>query len=704
MTDINKEDLQNLLEEYHTLRVKLSDITNKLSQCIKTHYYPTVEDYIKNEKEFKDEITTMLARVDQIILEKSEEHKGKHHKSPDEIAQTKAREQIKRKVDDIYNSIGRKVFGFDSDKEFNAHKKLIKGGGTPSPAIVSRPETPSEINAIPFDFSSAEKALQDLNEDGEVGLPSPPPSSLGKNTFDSSIYQAEEQDDDSGVLSPAQIYQQLSDDCKKLSKPNPYQHKHQISLPTFGLVLAPSGSGKTALMYQYFQLFQDGDKGKTFDAAYIITKDSDEPIYNDIRKKRPEFQILEGIENLPDLNMLDKSKNTLIVLDDMVNEKNTEMIKEYALRGRKADVTLFFLSQSYFKTDIFIRENAMIVAVLGLTTKGDTTRFLADVSCGLDSNTMMKIYKHATRNIGVPLMINLRVFDVNKRFWRGFSPVKYNPADFEEKSKGPATSQATHYVSSVQKSGAQPQDIFYTPDEVVDIILEDCVEILGDNMLKGLILDPCKGEGAYLKKFPAFFPGHTFDWCEIEEGKDFLTYESPVFAIIGNPPYSLINKFIEKATALRPRIISFLLLTMHISTRRFQLINQSGYAVRGLRFLNIRDWFNPVNVILERIDDRPVEMTDNCIRFTPTIFKQVKVNVDHMMGRKIHADDSIVDDIDGDDSIVDDIDGNDSIVDDIDGNDSIVDDIDGDDSIVDEFDERVQVEVQQEGELSLNEN
>jgi hypothetical protein len=48
----------------------------------------------------------------------------------------------------------------------------------------------------------------------------------------------------------------------------------------------------------------------------------------------------------------------------------------------------------------------------------------------------------------------------------------------------------------------------------------------------GLILDPARGTGNFYKNFK----GKT-DWCEIDEGKDFLKYSKKVSWIITNPPY-----------------------------------------------------------------------------------------------------------------------------------------------------------------------
>jgi len=49
----------------------------------------------------------------------------------------------------------------------------------------------------------------------------------------------------------------------------------------------------------------------------------------------------------------------------------------------------------------------------------------------------------------------------------------------------------------------------------------------------GKLLDPCRGDAAFHKNMPA-----DADWCEINEGRDFLRYDKLVDWIITNPPWS----------------------------------------------------------------------------------------------------------------------------------------------------------------------
>jgi len=48
----------------------------------------------------------------------------------------------------------------------------------------------------------------------------------------------------------------------------------------------------------------------------------------------------------------------------------------------------------------------------------------------------------------------------------------------------------------------------------------------------GRILEPCKGEGAFVNALPGC------EWCEIDEGRDFFDWTEQVDWVISNPPYS----------------------------------------------------------------------------------------------------------------------------------------------------------------------
>jgi len=89
-----------------------------------------------------------------------------------------------------------------------------------------------------------------------------------------------------------------------------------------------------------------------------------------------------------------------------------------------------------------------------------------------------------------------------------------------------------------------PNDVVFTPDWLAMQIV-DMFDIRGD------ILEPCKGEGAFMK----YLPEMTTDWCEIAEGRNFYDYNKKVDWIVTNPPYSDYNRFLEHAFKLANNIV-----------------------------------------------------------------------------------------------------------------------------------------------------
>ena len=86
------------------------------------------------------------------------------------------------------------------------------------------------------------------------------------------------------------------------------------------------------------------------------------------------------------------------------------------------------------------------------------------------------------------------------------------------------------------------KDVVYTPEWVA----ADMVSFFKPS---GRILEPCKGDGVFLKYMP------TAEYCEIAEKKDFFQWSAPVDWTIGNPPYSAFGKWILHAMAISQNVV-----------------------------------------------------------------------------------------------------------------------------------------------------
>lgn len=87
------------------------------------------------------------------------------------------------------------------------------------------------------------------------------------------------------------------------------------------------------------------------------------------------------------------------------------------------------------------------------------------------------------------------------------------------------------------------QDVVFTPRPIAKSIIEH----FNPN---GIILDPCKGDGAFYDQFPG---GR--EYCEINEGIDFFAYQGSPNWIIGNPPYKICVQWIRHSLQIAPDIV-----------------------------------------------------------------------------------------------------------------------------------------------------
>lgn len=66
----------------------------------------------------------------------------------------------------------------------------------------------------------------------------------------------------------------------------------------------------------------------------------------------------------------------------------------------------------------------------------------------------------------------------------------------------------------------------------------------------GVILEPCKGQGAIHRFLP-----HDALWCELDEGRDFFDHKTPVDWIISNPPYDQTRPFMRHAFSIAQNVV-----------------------------------------------------------------------------------------------------------------------------------------------------
>jgi len=175
---------------------------------------------------------------------------------------------------------------------------------------------------------------------------------------------------------------------------NPNYKDHKLNLPFRMLIIGGSGSGKTQTLMNLIRIMNG-----TFNNIHIITKNKEEPLYEYLESKVDTgLTITEGIDSAPNLDEFDKKEQTLIVMDDLVLEKNQKQLEQYFIRARKLNCSLVYLSQSYFAVPKMIRMNLNYVIIKRLNTLQDLFRMMREYSLGVSKDVLVDLYQHSIQN------------------------------------------------------------------------------------------------------------------------------------------------------------------------------------------------------------------------------------------------------------------------------------------------------------------
>jgi hypothetical protein len=138
------------------------------------------------------------------------------------------------------------------------------------------------------------------------------------------------------------------------------------------------------------------------------------------------------------------------------------------------------------------------------------------------------------------------------------------------------------------KSRKTANDVIYTPLPVAKLMIEMC-EIIP----KMSVLDPSKGGGVFYDNLPEC----NKDYCEITENKDFFDYDKKVDLIIGNPPYSLWNKWIEHTMKITDKFC-YIFGIFNFTDKMMRNILDNGFVITKFHLLSIDWWFGRSFIIV----------------------------------------------------------------------------------------------------------
>ena len=106
-------------------------------------------------------------------------------------------------------------------------------------------------------------------------------------------------------------------------------------------------------------------------------------------------------KNIEDYNP-GKNRKVLIVFDDMIadlinNKKLDSIVTELFIRGRKLNISIVIITQSYFKVPKDVRLNSTHFFIMKIPNKRELQQIALNHSSDIDFKDFMKIKKKCTK-------------------------------------------------------------------------------------------------------------------------------------------------------------------------------------------------------------------------------------------------------------------------------------------------------------------
>ena len=179
------------------------------------------------------------------------------------------------------------------------------------------------------------------------------------------------------------------------------------------LTIGPSGSGKTNNL---LHLIQNLNKTTPADKIYLYAKDLTEPKYKFLINNRTNAGIkhfndsaafIEYSNDMDDvftnIDFYNKKRirKVLILFDDMIadivsSKKFKAIIKELFIRCRKLNISIIFITQSYFRTPKDARLNSTHYVIIQIEIRQELQNIAQENSGDIDFKDFLKTYKDYT--------------------------------------------------------------------------------------------------------------------------------------------------------------------------------------------------------------------------------------------------------------------------------------------------------------------
>ena len=187
-----------------------------------------------------------------------------------------------------------------------------------------------------------------------------------------------------------------------ITKENKKEHNKKwlfiLDHPYRILIIGGSGSGKTNALLNLIKEQDDIDK------IYLYAKDLSEPKYEILIRKRKDVgtkhfnysnafiecsNTMDDVyQNIDDCNP-NRKRKILIVFDDMIadimaNKKFQAIIKELFIRCRKLNISIVFITQSYFSVPKDVRLNSTHYLIMKINNRKELQNIAINICADID--------------------------------------------------------------------------------------------------------------------------------------------------------------------------------------------------------------------------------------------------------------------------------------------------------------------------------
>jgi hypothetical protein len=204
-------------------------------------------------------------------------------------------------------------------------------------------------------------------------------------------------------------YEKLPTDLKNKTKLDNNFKKHYIQPNSMIVCIGGTGAGKSNALLEFLSRKNDA----FFEIIIFNPTSTDEPLYNLIKQKMPDVQMISDIKDLPELKTFedDRKNEKLLIVDDFINlpKKDMKKINEYFTGGRKAGFTVWAMAQNYTSVPKIVTRNANYFIIFKLNDTVTINNVLKNHNINnIDKDQFKAMYLEATDEPRNFFMVDLK--------------------------------------------------------------------------------------------------------------------------------------------------------------------------------------------------------------------------------------------------------------------------------------------------------